>query len=130
MIQRSVSRMANVLVVLSVLSISVVTGADEKAPPASAKTRSLRVAAASVVQKPRDIEGNLKRIERWARKAARARAELVLFPETAISGWWQSREIRAYGEPVDGPSIQRLIKNASRLSNADGRSRIRSGNGA
>lgn len=88
-------------------------GDADQAP--SNRSRSLRVAAVSVVQIHREVEGNLERIEAWARKAADADAELVLFPEAAISGWWQSREIRKYGEPVDGPSIRRLIRLAKEL---------------
>jgi predicted amidohydrolase len=93
--------------------VASLANAEEQAP--SRASRSLRVAAVSVVQIHREVEGNLKRIEAWARKAADADAELVLFPEAAISGWWQSREIRKYGEPVDGPSIQRLIGLAKEL---------------
>ncbi|HOA74105.1 MAG TPA: nitrilase-related carbon-nitrogen hydrolase [Phycisphaerae bacterium] len=56
-----------------------------------------------------DVEGNLGRVEIWARRAAEYQADLVLFPETMISGWWASREIRRYAEPLDGPVVQRLM---------------------
>ncbi len=69
----------------------------------------LVVAAVSCESRIRDIDFNLSRIEHWARKAARAGADVVLFPECQIHGWWQSRENRRFAEPIDGPSIQRLI---------------------
>lgn len=89
--------------------------ADNAQTAAGGGVRSIRIAAISVEQKHAEIERNLQRIEAWARKAAEEGAELALFPEAAISGWWQSREIRKYGEPVDGPSIRRLIKLAGEL---------------
>jgi len=115
MIQKIFSGFASAVAPLCVLLAAAVSRADEEIVSQEKKPRSLRVAAASVVQIPRDIEGNLRRIEAWARRAAQAGAELVLFPEAAISGWWQSREIRRYGEPAKGPSIQRLIKLANEL---------------
>ncbi|MBI4578525.1 MAG: hypothetical protein HY718_02415 [Planctomycetes bacterium] len=78
--------------------------------------RQLTVAAVSCESRTRDVPGNLARIEAWARRATAAGADLVLFPETAISGWWASREIRAYAEPLDGPSVRRLTDLARELS--------------
>jgi len=75
----------------------------------------LTVAAVSVESRIRQIDRNLDRIERWARRAAAAGADLVLFPETAITAWWSSREVRACAEPIDGPSIRRLIGLADEL---------------
>ena len=71
--------------------------------------RGLTVAAVYMESHARDVPANLARVEFWARRAAAARADLVLFPEAAISGWWSSRKIRDYAEPIDGPSIRRLI---------------------
>lgn len=84
----------------------------EEGRPAS---REITIAAVSHESRIRDVEGNLRRIERWAREAAAAGADLVLFPEVAISGWWASREIRPYAEPLDGPSIRRLTALAREL---------------
>ena len=81
-------------------------------PPAA---KTLTVAAVSMESQSRKTELNLDRIELWARRASKAGANLVLFPEAALSSWWQSREIRKYAEPADGPSIQRLIKLAGEL---------------
>jgi 5-aminopentanamidase len=79
------------------------------------RTRTITIAAVSCESRIRDTEFNLQRIEHWARQAAAAKADLVLFPETGISGWWSSREIRPYAEPADGRSIQRLIRLAREL---------------
>jgi (R)-amidase len=69
----------------------------------------------SCESRPRETAFNISRIEHWARKAAEAGADVVLFPEGGIHGWWQSRQIRKYAEPIDGPSIQRLTKLADEL---------------
>jgi len=75
----------------------------------------LVVAAVSCESRIRDTEFNLSRIEHWARKAATAGADLVLFPECGVHAWWQSRENRRHAETVDGPSIRRLTKLAAEL---------------
>ena len=76
----------------------------------------LVVAAASCESRIRQTDFNLSRIEHWSRQAAEARADLVLFPECAIHGWWQSRENRQFAETVEGPSIKRLITLAGELN--------------
>lgn len=75
----------------------------------------LVVAAVSCESRIRETEFNLQRIEHWAREAAAAGADLVLFPESGIHAWWQSRENRKFAEPIDGPSIRRLTRLASEL---------------
>lgn len=101
-------------------SLSAIAGCASHArindpQPASRPVRKLTVAAISCESRIRQIDYNLSRIEYWARQAAAAKADLALFPETAISGWWSSREIRPYAEPIDGPSITRLKKLAGEL---------------
>lgn len=80
-----------------------------------AKRKPLTIAAVSIESKPRDTAFNLGRIEAWAPKAKAAGADLVLFPELALSSAWQSREIRKFAEPIDGPAVQRLIRLAGEL---------------
>lgn len=82
---------------------------------AHATREPLVVAAVSCESRIRETDFNLSRIEHWARRAAEAGADLALFPECAIHGWWQSRENRRFAEPADGPSVQRLIKLAGEL---------------
>lgn len=79
------------------------------------RSRPLVVAAVSCEIRIRDVPFNLERIEHWARAAAASGADLVLFPESSIHGWWQSRENRAYAETIDGPSVRRLIALAREL---------------
>lgn len=47
----------------------------------------VRVAAASVDSKPRQLPGNLDKIEAWAAHASSAGAQLVLFPELSLTGF-------------------------------------------
>lgn len=63
----------------------------------------------------RQPERNLAKVQTWARRAAEAGADLVLFPEATLSGWWSSREVRAFAEPIDGPSLRRLARLAGKL---------------
>ncbi len=91
------------------------TDAPNGSPRAGAPDRTLVVAAVSVDCKVREVEHNVARVEHWSRKAAAQGAELVLFPELCISGCWQSREVRTIAEPVDGPSISRLVELAEDL---------------
>lgn len=102
---------------LASLLISVLAGAGcaSNGPRQTPGPQRLVVAAVSMESELRQPERNLDKVEAWARKAAAAGAQLVLFPETTLSGWWASREIRAFGEPVDGPSIQRLVQLAREL---------------
>lgn len=66
----------------------------------------LVVAAVSCEVRIRDTPGNLARIASWSRRAAERGADLVLFPECTLHGWWQSRENREFAETIDGESIQ------------------------
>ena len=77
-------------------------------------TKSIVIAAVSCEVKIRDTAGNLDRIEAWTKRAAARGADLVLFPECAIHGWWQSRENRKFAETIDGPSIARVAEIARR----------------
>lgn len=92
------------------------TGCSAMKPPAPTVQRQLVVAAISMESKIRQPQQNLDRVEGWARRAAEAHANLALFPEATLSGWWLNREIRTYGEPVDGPAVHRLINLARELN--------------
>jgi nitrilase/N-carbamoylputrescine amidase len=54
-------------------------------------------------------------VEKWTRLAAADGADLVLFNETNITGYWQNPAIRALAEPLDGPIVQRLTGLANEL---------------
>src|SRR5262245_50343274 len=79
------------------------------APPADQKG-SLVVAAVSCESKIRSTEKNLERVEHWTKRAADRGADLVLFPECTIHGWWQSRENRKYAETLKGESIAAVTR--------------------
>lgn len=53
----------------------------------AAKGRTVRIAVCQTFCIDSDIEGNLKRIEYAVEDAARQRAEIACFPETAVIGW-------------------------------------------
>ena len=93
---------APLFVFLAVIAFPYATQADE--------TKSIVVAAVSCEIKIRDTAHNLERIAFWTKKAAARRADLVLFPECTIQGWWQSRENRAFAETIKGPAMARVEK--------------------
>ncbi|MCZ7644613.1 MAG: hypothetical protein M5U26_04895 [Planctomycetota bacterium] len=77
--------------------------------------RDVRVAAAQMDGILCRNEKNMDRIEALTRKARKAGAEAILFPEMVISGFGYEEELKAVyekaSEPVpDGPSTQRLIR--------------------
>jgi N-carbamoylputrescine amidase len=80
----------------------------------------LRVASVQMESLPGDKEANFQKIERFAEQAATHGAQLVLFPECCITGYWFIRKLTverlaALAEPVpDGPSTQRIIELARR----------------
>ncbi|GMU21416.1 MAG: hypothetical protein AMXMBFR13_15090 [Phycisphaerae bacterium] len=83
---------------------------------AAPEPTTLTIAAVSIDPKLGDVPHNLARIEHWSRKAAAAGAEVILFPEAALTAWWMNRDgLRKAGEPIDGPSIQKLIRLAGEL---------------
>lgn len=94
-------------------TLAAADGTDEK----TAKTPSrdtLVVAAVTCEIKIRDTQHNLRQIAHWAEKAAAADADLVLFPECSIHGWWQSRENRRDAETLDGESLAKVRQIAKR----------------
>ena len=63
-----------------------------------------------------DKSGNLEQIISWTKKAKKAGAKLVLFPELNITGHAGDKAMVRYAEPVPGgPSIERLMKLAREL---------------
>jgi len=81
---------------------------------AAAAADSLVVAAVSCEVKVRDRDHSLRRIAHWSQQAAARGADLVLFPECTIQGWWQSRENRKFAETIDGDAIARVAAIAKR----------------
>ena len=76
-----------------------------------------------------DTEGNLATIARFAREAAAQKADLVVFPECATTGYFLGDRLADLAEPLDGPSAQRLggIARENRLTMAVGAYTMRDG---
>lgn len=76
--------------------------------------RSVKAAAVQFQHLPGDKQANLAKVDHWTRAAAAAGAELVVFPECCVSGYWHLRklardELRALAEPADaGPTFECL----------------------
>ncbi len=117
----------SLLVVLSALFMAVVLVAgpvlaaegDQVAPylpPGMAAT--MKVAMVSVIVKTGDNAGNLNHfINDFVAKAAQGGADLVLFPEMALSGYMQPDPGQAYtsAETIPGPSVNKLIDAAKKF---------------
>ena len=79
--------------------------------------RLMTVAAAQIDPKLFDKDGNLLKIEAFARGAASRGAKLVVFPEAAVSGYcFQSlEEALPYTDVVPGPTTNALMRIAASL---------------
>ncbi|MBM3746220.1 MAG: acyltransferase [Acidobacteria bacterium] len=82
--------------------------------------RNIRVAAVQFEHVAGDKRANLAKIRHFVERAASAGAEMVVFPECSITGYWFLRklsreELAALAEPVfEGPSSQALLELARR----------------
>jgi predicted amidohydrolase len=76
--------------------------------------RDLRVAAVQIEHAPSDKAANLAKVTRFTAEAASRGAEIVIFPECCITGYWHLRHLSKQAltdlaEPVfEGPSSQAL----------------------
>lgn len=77
----------------------------------------IKGAAVQMAPKWGDLEGNRCAILEWLRKAAGMGAELIVFPECALSGYVfeSEQEAREASEPVPGPSSSALIQACTEL---------------
>src|SRR5882672_11194225 len=87
-----------------------------------ADTRRLRVASVQMEHTDGDKQANFAKIEQFAAQAAAQNAQLVVFPECCVTGYWfirnlSTEQLAALAEPVpDGPSTRRLCELARRHS--------------
>ena len=76
--------------------------------------KDIRVASVQFEHAPSDKQANLATIAYWAREAASAGAQILVYPECCITGYWHLRhlsraDLEALAEPVPGgPSSQAL----------------------
>ncbi len=74
---------------------------------------NLRVAVAQMHCRPGDVQANLNLIEQYAVQAVSEGAQLVVFPETATTGYFIADQLDRLAEPEDGPSARRLSQIAA-----------------
>ena len=78
--------------------------------------RKIRVASVQIESTAGDKRANLAKIEDFVQRAAATGAEIVVFPECCITGYWFLRnlsreQLQAVAEPVfAGPSSQALMR--------------------
>lgn len=68
----------------------------------------MRIAIHQMAATAGDVEANLASIAAAAREAARGRAEILIAPELALTGYGAGAAIRDLAEPADGPQARRL----------------------
>ena len=77
--------------------------------------RDIRVASVQFEHAPNDKAANAAKIRSFVQQAADANAEIVIFPECCITGYWHLRHLSRdalveLAEPVfDGPASQELL---------------------
>ena len=85
-----------------------------------ADERRLRVASVQMEHTDGDKQANFARIERLVAEAAAQNAQLVVFPECCVTGYWfirnlSTQQLAKLAEPIpDGPSTLRLCDLARR----------------
>jgi predicted amidohydrolase len=76
--------------------------------------RDIRVASVQFQHHPGDTSANLGRVRFFLEEAATAGAEMIIFPEMCLTGYWHVRhltdnEVRTLAEPIpDGPCSTQL----------------------
>jgi predicted amidohydrolase len=81
--------------------------------------KSIKVASVQFNHQPGNKDYNLGRINDFVLQASQKKAELIVFPEMCITGYWHVRhlskkEIESLSEPVpQGPSAQKLMSLAT-----------------
>ena len=78
--------------------------------------RDIRVASVQFEHKSGDKSYNLDRVRHFVGEAAKSGAEIIVFPEMCLTGYWHVRklsraDVAALAEPVPyGPSTQELMR--------------------
>jgi len=73
------------------------------------------IAVISVKSRPGEPEVNFENHVEWAEKARKEGAELLLFPEMGITGYWTNTNLWKAAEPIPGKSTRQLKTLAERL---------------
>lgn len=83
-------------------------------PDLGESMRDLRVAAVCMKADPGDIQANLRRIERFAVRAAERGAQVVCYPELAVTGYTLKRPLDLYRNCTCGETVARILEIAAR----------------
>lgn len=75
----------------------------------------LRIAAVSTRNLAGQPERSIANMSRWARRAADQGAELIVFPELGVSGYFWSERTWDVAETIPGPSVDRLVRLAEEV---------------
>jgi predicted amidohydrolase len=108
---------------------------NEPADTPAARKRTLRVAAVQMESQPGDKAANFARMESFVAQAAQQAAQVIVFPECCITGYWFIRnlapeDLRKLAEPIfDGESTRRLIALAAKYGLSIGAGLIEAGEG-
>lgn len=92
------------LVLLSFARAKTITQEQQRS-----NTRTVRVAVCQILCIDSDRDGNFRRIEYALEEAAKQRAQLACFPETAILGWINS-QAHELAHPIPGKTTDRLAE--------------------
>lgn len=74
----------------------------------------VNVALAQISCKVGDKDHNIRKIERYVKQAKKKRANLIVFPELALTGYVCRDLVYELAEPIPGPSVSRLEAIAKR----------------
>jgi len=76
---------------------------------------NFKIALAQISCRRGDKKANLQKIEEYAKKAKKQKAELVVFPELSLTGYTVRDEIYELAEKIPGPSISIIEKLAREI---------------
>jgi len=76
---------------------------------------NFKIALAQISCRREDKKANLQKIEEYAKKAKKQKAELVVFPELSLTGYTVRDEIYELAEKIPGPSISIIEKLAREI---------------
>jgi N-carbamoylputrescine amidase len=76
--------------------------------------KDITVAAVNFQATLGDVEANLDKVERWAKRLSQQGAELICFPEMCICGYDRTAAIVPLAQTVPGPAVERLVSIAAR----------------
>jgi len=101
------ARMFQFCVAALAVMLFLVGAADDAQVESEAKV--IRVAVCQTLCIDSDVEGNLRRIAYAVEEAARRKADLACFPETAVLGWVNPKA-HELAKPIPGPLSDRIVE--------------------